>query len=298
MLHKIRYILVESFGGMLRNPTLSIASIVVIMFGTATVGSALLVQQGAENGQGQFKDGVEFVIYLDPGIPGQELDALRSQLDSHPQVKSYEYLDEDAAYADFVAIMENRPELVDALTPQTVPTSFRVKPTEGDQNLVDQLVIEFKDEPGVFRVIDAGDETRAILAFADFLKQISIVFAIFSVISGLFLIYNTVRVSMFARRREIEVMKLVGATNMFIRVPYVVEGLVQSLIGGLMGVAFVQVMQGYFEREIIEGQDLARMQQYLVTDAQLFSISWTILLGGAVIGMACSAFAVGRFLDV
>ncbi|MFV1989755.1 MAG: cell division protein FtsX [Acidimicrobiales bacterium] len=298
MLHKIRYVLAESFGGMLRNPTLSIASIVVIMFGVSTLGSALLVQKAAENGEGQFRDGVEFVIYLDPGIPGEELDALRSQLDTHPQVKSYEYLDEDAAYADFVEIMENRPELVDALTPQTVPTSFRVKPTEGDQNLVEQLVSEFADEPGVFRVVDAGDETRAILAFADFLGQISLVFALFSVVSGIFLIYNTVRVSMFARRREIEVMKLVGATNMFIRIPYIVEGLVQSLLGGVMGVAFVRFMQSYFRQQIIEGQDLTQMQRYLVTDAQLFTISWTVLLGGAAIGMACSAFAVGRFLDV
>jgi cell division transport system permease protein len=298
VLHKIRYVLAESFGGMLRNPTLSIASIVVIMFGVSTIGSALLVQKGAENGEGQFRDGVEFVIYLNPDIPGEQLDALRNQLNTHPQIKSYEYLGPEEAYADFVAVMDNRPELIDALTPETVPTSFRVKPIEGDQNLVEQLVIEFQDEPGVFRIVDAGDETRAILAFASFLGQISLVFALFSVVSGLFLIYNTVRVSMFARRREIEVMKLVGATNMFIRIPYIVEGLVQSLIGGLMGVGFVRFMQSYFRQEIIEGQDLTHMQRYLVTDAQLFTISWQILLGGAIIGMACSAFAVGRFLDV
>lgn len=298
MLQKFRYIIVESFSGMLRNPTLSIASIVVIMFGVSTAGSALLVQQGAENGQGQFREGVEFVIYLDPGIPNQQLQALRTRLDTHPQVREAIYLDKQEAYEDFLMIMEGRPELQESLGPESVPTSFRVKPVVGDQDLVDQLVTEFSSEAGVFSVVDAGEEIRAVLEFADFLKEMSITFAFFSFISGLFLIYNSVRVAMFARRREIEVMKLVGATNMFVRIPYIVEGLVQSIIGGFMGIAFVQLMQARFEQKIVDGQNLQLMERFLVTDPQLFAISWKVMGAAAIIGMVCSAFAVGRFLDV
>jgi len=114
----------------------------------------------------------------------------------------------------------------------------------------------------------------------------------------LVLILNTIRVAMFARRREIEVMKLVGATNWFIRVPFIVEGIIQTLIGAGVAVASMTFVIRPFIDELSQDRVLPIFEGFAVTDSNLVFTNLLVVAVAVVIGAIGSAVAVSRFLDV
>ena len=112
------------------------------------------------------------------------------------------------------------------------------------------------------------------------------------------LILNTIRMAMFARRREIEVMKLVGATNWFIRVPFMLEGLIQGLVGSGIAIGAVVTLNNFFESRLSNADELVILQGFVVANSEVFGTSLFILVVGALVGTIGSGIAVTRFLDV
>jgi cell division transport system permease protein len=115
--------------------------------------------------------------------------------------------------------------------------------------------------------------------------------------SGL-LIWNTIRTAMFARRREIEVMKLVGATDWFIRIPFMLEGLIQGLLGGLLAVGALQFINWQWTEGVRDFPDASGMTALVVVDGYQWTVALYILVFGAAVGTIGSGIAASRFLDV
>jgi cell division transport system permease protein len=115
---------------------------------------------------------------------------------------------------------------------------------------------------------------------------------------AILLIYNTIRTAMFARRREIEVMKLVGATNWFIRVPFILEGMIQAILGGLLAVGLLLGLNAALFKSLANDDYLDIFGEFDFSTATVLATSAPLVLAGAVIGALGSGFAVGRFLDV
>ena len=122
--------------------------------------------------------------------------------------------------------------------------------------------------------------------------------AVLLLVAALMLILNTIRVAMFARRREIEVMKLVGATNWFIRVPFIVEGIIQTLLGAAVAVGFMTFLVRPFIDELSRDRVLPIFQGFVITDANLVFTNIFVVGVAVLIGAIGSAVAVSRFLDV
>src|SRR5690606_4968147 len=115
--------------------------------------------------------------------------------------------------------------------------------------------------------------------------------------SGL-LIWNTIRTAMFARRREIEVMKLVGATDWFIRIPFMLEGLVQGLLGGVAAVGAMQFINWRWTNSVQDFPDSSGTTARVVVDGYQWTVAIGILLFGALVGMIAAGIAAARFLSV
>jgi len=120
----------------------------------------------------------------------------------------------------------------------------------------------------------------------------------FLLLSAVLLIWNTIRTAMFARRREIEVMKLVGATNWFIRLPFMLEGLLQGLAGGVFASAAMLVMNEYWTRGVQNFPSAAGLGAFVVTDGYPWWVVLWIILLGMLVGAIGSGTAASRFLDV
>lgn len=298
---KIDYALRETARNLRRNLTLTLASVLTVAVSLSLLGVALLLQRGVENATDRWEDGVEFIIFLQPEISETQLARIEGLLvqDQPTFVDRFRFVDQQEAYDEFTTdFFPDADEITDLVTPEILPPSFRVVPTELDAEQVEVLASSFEDEPGVRKVIRATDEIRKIERATDVVRWIVLGAGIILLGTGLLLILNTIRMAMFARRREIEVMKLVGATNWFILVPFMIEGTIQGIIGAALGAASVYGANQAFERWLASDDVLNILQSFAVQSGEVWSISFLLLGIGAAVGAIGSAIAAYRFLDV
>ena len=184
--------------------------------------------------------------------------------------------------------------MVESTTADALPTSFRVTPT--DAALTEQIKTRFDGVQGVNQVVTAQETIKNILRITNSVRLIFIVMASALLVSSLFLIVNTIRLATFARRREIEVMKLVGASNWFVRVPFMAEGFVQGFIGAGFAVGFMWGLKILIMNVTQRGNNLFS-STFRVTNTDAIGIAIIVLFVGALIGTLGSAIGLRRFLE-
>lgn len=294
---KVDYFLRETGSNLRRNVTLTIASIVTILVSLTLVGVALLIRQGVENTNQRWKGDVELIIFLDTGIQPERVEPISESLDKNPAVKSFRYVDSEEAYDEAKRLFAESPDVLASVKPEDLPTSFRVVPVEASTNSVLEIKALYRDEPGVLEVVTAADTIKTMEALTAAVSLVVAIAATVLLVVAVILIFNTIRMAMFARRREIEVMKLVGATNWFIRIPYMLEGLVHGLLGTGLAVAALFGYQRLTE-SLLDGKKLTLLEGFVVSSSDVVSTSLLVAVLGIVVGVFGSGLASSRFLDV
>ncbi len=142
----------------------------------------------------------------------------------------------------------------------------------------------------------AGDYIRRLNQFSSAASITMTVAALASGLASSLLMYNTIRTALFARRREVEVMRLVGATNWFIRIPFMLEGLLQGLVGAAFSAGAVLALNRVVG-DAVRNADFRLFDSFALEGGQLWVISLVLLGAGALIGAAGSGVAVSRYLD-
>ncbi len=292
------YVVRETTANLTRNITLTVASVLTVFVSLAIVGATVLVGQGVQNATARWRGGVEFIVFVDPDITKAELAAVKASLEENPGVKSATYIDRDQTYKDFRRLFKGQDTMIENVEPGDLPTSFRVKPKNTDVAEVRALVQYYKKQPNVFEVQAATDVIREMQGITTFFNTgLRVGAGLLLLASGL-LIFNTIRTAMFARRREIEVMKLVGATNWFIRVPFMLEGLVQGLIGGSFAVAFVFLARHWLDDLLNRSEGLSLLQQFTIEPSDVTLACFIVVLAAILLSVISSVVATRRFLDV
>lgn len=295
---KVDYIARETGHNLLRNISLTLASMVTVAVSLSLVGSALLLRQGVQNATARWEGGIEFIVFINPEAEPAQEQAVREALESSPAVDEWHYVTKDEAYEEFVELFRNTPEMIDAVSPEILPPSFRVVPDNPDADAIRALGQQFENRPGVYRVVFAFEAVQTLQQLSRLMSfAILIVAAVLLFAAGL-LILNTIRMAMFARRREIEVMKLVGATNWFIRIPFMLEGLIQGVVGASIAVGSVVVLNNFFESWLQNTESFQVLQGFVVSTSELVGTSVFIFVVGMLVGAIGSGIAVSRFLDV
>ena len=188
------------------------------------------------------------------------MQAVQEQLDGDKgpkgNVKSYRHLTKDDAFDEFKRIFRRNPDLVNSIRAQDLPESFRVVPKKAE--LTEHGEERVRDRAGRRIGRDARvRRSRASSTSPTRCGGSSSVISLVLLASSMFLIVNTIRLATFARRREIEVMKLVGASNWFVRIPFIAEGMVQGLVGaGLAIIAVASLKHWGFDQAFNDRQQL------------------------------------------
>jgi cell division transport system permease protein len=292
------YVVRETTANLTRNVTLTVASILTVFVSLAIVGTTVLVRQGAQNMTRQFEGGVEFIVYLDPDITEPQREEVEAQLTGNPGVERIEYVDRDATFADFRRLFEGQDTILDNVRPEDLPTSYKVEPVDKSVEAIQDLVNLYRRTPDVFEVRAATDVIREMRGLTTFVNNGLSVFAVVLIGASSLLILNTIRTAMFARRREIEVMKLVGATNWFIRVPFMLEGLVQGLIGGTFAVGFVFLARNWIDDLLNRSEGLSLLQTFSIGSDDVRLACLIVVATAIALSVVSSALATRRFLDV
>jgi cell division transport system permease protein len=296
---KVDYVLKETGRNLVRNPLLSLATVVVVIVAVALVGGSLLVRQAVGNATERWQGGIEFIVYMNPDASQDQIDAVDRALSEAPQVEDAQYLDKDAAFAEYKDLFqEDSPELVDVITPADLPTSFKVKPVNPEPEVVDSLVRQFSQQPGVYKVVAATDAIRSIERISNILSVGMAIVALVLTGAALLFIGFTIQTAVFSRRREIEVMKLVGATNWFIRVPFMLEGVIQGVIGAVFGIGGVYGLNWFFEKVVGSEDGLGIFTNFAVASGDVFTTAVLLFLGAVIITAVASAVAVSFYVNV
>jgi cell division transport system permease protein len=295
---KVDYVVRETAINLRRNFTLTLAAFLTVAVSLSLVGGAWLLRQGVQNASIQWKGDIEFIVYLKPDITEPQAEAIERALDDHPEVKDVNFVSQAEAYKEFKVLFRTTPELVESVDQAALPPSFRVVPRVADADVITAVSAQFENMPGVFEVVSAREQIEAILSLTNLLQNSMLMIAIVLLLAATMLILNTIRMAMFARRREIEVMKLVGATNWFIRIPFMLEGLIQGIIGAFVAFGGVFVARLLLEDRFAQTNNLELFRNFSVSGDQVFTTGVLMLLVGVAAGTVGSAVAVSRFLDV
>jgi cell division transport system permease protein len=223
----------------------------------------------------------------------KQIDELRVLLESDPRVKpgGVTFISKERA----LAIMRKRNhELTDNLISNPLPASFDVVPKRGEDTEAIALAVQRSKLAAVDQVRYGKEVSQRILAIARAIQIVFLIAVVVLLAASTVLIANTIRLSIFARRREIEVMKLVGATNWYVRGPFMLEGVLTGLAGSLAAVLLL-----FVSREIAIPQILGHIQDD--ADVRALAFTWTaaiLVAGGLVIGAVGSGLTLRRFLRV
>lgn len=295
---RLDYVMKETGSNLVRNLTLTLASLLTVAIALAFVAVSFLIGTGINQSFLGLRSDVQMFVYMNPTASEEQIESVDSSLRDNPQVDEVSFLDRDATFAEFERLFEEQPDFVSAIKPEELPQSFRVKPTSTDANIVSAVGNEFEDMPGVLRVEYAEEYARQVQSSLTTLNSWVRIFGVALIFVSVLLIFNTIRTAVFARRREIEVMRLVGASNWFIRLPFMAEGMVQGILGAFAAAGLTWGFDALWKANFVNQVSFELLNQIRWTSGDLWVALGMVLLVGAVTGAVGSGIAVGRYLKV
>jgi cell division transport system permease protein len=229
---RAKYVLSEVMTGLWRNVTMTIAMIITMAVSLTMLGASLVMYHQVGEMKKTFLSNVQVSIFLQTTATDSQTTALDAKIKSDSRIASDQFLDKDASWKVFQQQMANDEALLASITPDQVPQSFRLKLKNPDQ--VGQIKATYQNQPGVDEVIDQASVLNRVFKVLGALQGLALALAIAQGVAALLLVANTIQVAAYSKRREVAVMKLVGASNWFIQSPFVLEAMFAGAIGALI----------------------------------------------------------------
>ncbi len=293
MITRLSYFARETLVSLKRNLLMTIAGVITVTVSLCVLGGAWMLSTLVNHGTERWKNGVELEIFMNVDATEAQIAAVQRQLVNDPEVRDFKYLTKDDALIEFRRLFKDQPDLVNSVDAAALPSSFRVAPVKAE--LTKTVADRFQSQPGVDEVKTAEKQVRQLLSATAWIRTAFIGIFALLLFASLFLIVNTIRLATFARRREIEVMKLVGASNWFVRIPFMLEGLVQGVVGALIAFMAMLGLQNVLTNAISRNSDFSR--GFYVTSGDAIMIGLMLVAIGAGIGVLGAIIGLRRFIE-
>ncbi len=280
-----RFVLQEIGNGLRRNLTMAIAVVVTVMISLAFVGASILATDVADSMHQRYYGKLEVAIYLQQNVSATEQQQLQQMLSSDPRVRAYEYVGHAQALEQFRQEFASSPDLVQSVSgPDVLPASFQVQLKNIEQ--YQDIVSGYSEQPGVDSVFDPQMILKPLFQLIDGVKVLAVIVAIVSGVAAILTTFNTIRLAAFSRRREIGIMRLVGASTFTIQLPFVLEG----VIAGFVGAAAAGGLLVVFKRFVLDTTLRGFFSAGAIPTVEWHSI-WGVLPYLGVAGVAAAAIA-------
>ncbi len=298
---RANFIFSEVWIGLRRNLTMTIAVIVTVAVGMALLGIGLMINSQVSTMTNYWTDKVELSVFLcqkdsafetckgKPTLNQTQKTQLQQTIEGLPEVAQVEYEDQKAAYENFKEQPNNKVFLT-VIQASDLPDSFRVKLKDPDNSQA--VVNALSGQAGIANIVNQREILDTYFGFLGKLQWMALGVAIIMVIAATLLIANTVRLSAYNRRRETGIMRLVGASNLYIQLPFVMEGVIAGLIGGVCAAVLLIITKIL----IFDGIQ-SYMAQPLGWDTLAGVITFTMVVG-VVICILASFVTLRRYLRV
>ena len=269
--------------------TITLALLIISLF--------LLVYVNLEGSAEQWSRKVEVVVYYDRDLSSLEISDLKNRMQALPGTSRVAYVSKDEALRRFRDRLKGQEALLDGVAANTLPASFELslKSSYRTTEAIEAYVSALKKLPGIGEVQYGEEWVRKFTTFMQFMRFLSMIIGAFLVLAVIFIVANTIKLTVMARKDELEILSLVGASRMFIKAPFLLEGLVQGAVGALLALAILSI--AYVTFLYNAGNFLAINP----TEAGLSFLSWEylvgILLAGTFLGFAGSLVSLKRFIQ-
>ena len=299
---RAQFVFHEVWIGLRRNLTMTIALVVVVAISLSLLGTGLMFVQQVNQTRSFWQGKVQLSVYLctkfsaspqctkNGAATPAEIASIHQTLAALPQVMTVIYVSQPAGYQQFKTMF---PSMASSVTPEDIPDSFqvRLKNAQTDSTIVAANV---DGQPGVDQVVNNSailDNFYKLLGGA---RNAVVVIAIILVIAAIMLVANTIRLSAFNRRRETSIMRLVGASNFYVQLPFLVEGVIAGLFGWLVASALLVAVKSLW---------LDTLQQYFpfnvqLTSTDLVEVIILVMILGVLLTGATSFLTLRRYLRV
>jgi len=288
---RIKMMLSEAVRSIGANVSTTVAATMTVLIGMFLLGLFIAFATYAHSWSDHVKKELVVKVFFNRDAPASSVEAMRVTLDSDQRIKEFEFI---SAAEALKRMRKERPDLFrQALPYNPLGHAYTVIPKRAEDT--EAIAASLKPyPPGVHRVTWGEDKAKRILKVANVINSIFLAAGVILLVASTILIANTIRLSIFSRRREIEVMKLVGATNWFVRGPFMLEGLLCGLVGSVLAVILL-----FLSKEVALPSIIPRLDSGPGIQALAFWANALILLGiGLLLGAAGSGLTLRRFLRV
>jgi cell division transport system permease protein len=285
---RAKFVLSEVATGLFRNVTMTIAMVLTTAISLALLGAGGLILTQVDKMKDLFYYRLEVSVFLKEDVTTDQRDAIRKQLQSDALVKNSVYENKDEAYNRFREQFKDSPELVKNVKPKSLPESFRVKLKDPTQ--FEAAAQRYAGVAGVERVVDQRRILDRLFGILDTVRTGALLVAGVQGLAALLLIGNTIQVAAYSRRREVSIMRLVGASNWYIQLPFILEAAVAGLVGSVIGWGALVVVKWAFVDRLLK----AAFEGVIPT----WEWSWLIYALPSLAGIAMVLSAVAGWLTL
>lgn len=293
--HAMRYVAARGLRGMAQAPLVQLLAIATFAVCMLLLGTVVLVWSNARSIADEWGVDVPVTAYLVDGVTPEASADLTARIAALPQVEAVELVTPEQAMTRLVDGLGDDPTLLEGLEPAVLPTSIEIHVAGARVELADALAAELRQEPDVEEVVAAGQWAARAESLLETLRRIAIGAAALVGFACLTIVWSTIRLAVYARRAEIQILRLVGGTASFVHGPFVVEGLVQ----GTLGAAFaVGLLYAGFDRVQPLLEDAFALA--FAAGGLRFLAPWecaTLVAFGAALGVLGSRAAVARYVE-
>jgi len=288
----VRYFIREGIEGFRRNGLMSVAAVTITVVTLVALGAAFIVAGTLDTLAGGVERRLQVIVYLRDGLRPTEVDGMRARLARLPGVTGVVFISKEAALESFQRRLGGKVDLRSILTHNPLPASFEVA-SDSPEHL-QAIAAAAGALPNVEHASYGAQMADRLVAITRLVRLGGAALSVGLAIVAMIIIVNTIRLTVLARRTEIEVMRLVGATAWFIRWPFIVEGAVTGALAGVT--ALVLVSGAYTWLAWATGGSLPFLPMLSPLQVAV-ELAWKLLLWGALIGIAGSLLALRRFLS-
>jgi cell division transport system permease protein len=232
-----RFVFSEMAIGLRRNLSMTIATILTITIALTGLGAAWLTHKQTNATKDYWFGKIQISVFLTKDVTEPERDAIRQQLEALPQVDHVYYESKSEAYLHFKQQFKSVPALVKNTDPSALPESYRVKLKDPKKFPIVASAVQ--NMPGVDQVAAEAQALKKIFKLLGGLQNIMLIVALVVLVASILLIFNNVRLAAFSRRRETGIMRLVGASDLYIQAPFILEITASALVGGILASALM-----------------------------------------------------------
>jgi cell division transport system permease protein len=273
------------------NLSTSIAATMTVLIGMFLLGLSIALGSWVVSWSDHVKSQLEVKVFFVEGVSPKQVNKVGSYLASQDTIKEYQFVSKTEALK---RMKKKYPQLTANLPSNPLPASFEVTPQNAEQVKVIAADLRAQKFVGVEKIKDGQQTSKRILQVGKWIWIVFLVMVFVLLIASVILIANTIRLSIFSRRREIEVMKLVGATNWFVRGPFMLEGLLQGLVGSIAAVVLL-----FLGKQIALPAILGHIDTTDDVKALSFGVTAIALMAvGLGVGALGSGMTLHRFLKV